>query len=427
MYYVSIMLNLCFLTLVFLFPQNVFSQTFLIGSGTPVGGSGDIAANVLMAQYLQKLIPDSSIVIYVTPESIETISSLTPEVREYPIDQINFLKNGILYISPGKFIPNGSQMPIFHFSFSNLPSYPTKNYFTNNKNVPVALSFSEYQGKELSGRKIDHVYVEKNIYIPATGLRFSGLYISPNGESLFLDNDIDLLNKQEIASIQEAKKSKYIVYLYSRNFDLMSSYVKEIIKKVGGDSITIFAPPPFIKHLKWNSDVITNGNVKLFSNFVSFEMTRKMMKISNLPLLVTGDVSLSLAIEYRKPFVYSVYSWKEDFARDLRYLFPTAKVVFEDDRNYFEHFILEDYGNSFYSLFDLHRSSLSLPDKIKALTRTNNHKTMLENMKIGHFPFMPTNEIRNLLNFQSACDNCERSLAQPEIQKTCRDAIAKAG
>lgn len=413
MNHVFSVLNLFLFALVSLFSKNVYSQTILIGSGMPLGRFGDVATNVLMAEHLQSIIPNFKIVIYVTPESIETISSLVPEVKRFPVDQINFLKNGILYISPEEIVLHESQRPIFHFSFSNVTGFPTKNYFKARQKVPPSLSFSEYQGKYLSGKENKHVTTTGKIHMPTTGPRFAGLYISPHGKNhLSPDNDFSSLDEQELFSIQEAIKSKYVVFLYSRDYDLMKSYVRKIVDKIHGDTITVFAPPFLLKLLESDEYQILTDKIRFVSNSGSFEMTKAMMKISNLPLLVTGDVSLSLAHEYKKPFIYAVVPWKEDFARDLRILFPTALFLDEnrDHMNDFENFHFEDYANSFYSHFDKYRSSLSLPDKIKNIIGLS-QKIILKRMEDGHSPFIPTNDLNSLFNIQNGRDKCWRILS----------------
>ena len=132
---------------------------------------------------------------------------------------------------------------------------------------------------------------------------------------------------------------------------------------VGTAETVIFIPTRFLKFFK---GIPVNIHL-LPSENLGFKGNKEIIASANLPILVTGDVSLTLALDYEKSFIYEVRRHKTSFAYDLLNLLPKTQLLEEGITK--TPVNLAEYDND-YSTFRKSRKNLSLPQKVGTLIRT---------------------------------------------------------
>lgn len=101
-------------------------------------------------------------------------------------------------------------------------------------------------------------------------------------------------------------------YAYCASLELAQQYVNAAQKYAQRQSVSVIVVT--------NQPVSSPGpGVKIISmRGMPFSLNQKVIKSTDIPILVTGDGSLSLAIEGQKTFFYSAYQWKLHSALMLR-------------------------------------------------------------------------------------------------------------
>lgn len=67
----------------------------------------------------------------------------------------------------------------------------------------------------------------------------------------------------------------------------------------------------------WGPNQLNNLYVVRYPGGVPFDVTQQVIRDSDLPVLVSGTMSLSLAVQYDKPFIYEVRTHHRKFSRAL--------------------------------------------------------------------------------------------------------------
>ena len=84
---------------------------------------------------------------------------------------------------------------------------------------------------------------------------------------------------------------------------------------------------------------LPNNLIIILYDKIPFSVTDAIVKNSSsaIPIMVTGDVSMTLAIEYQKPFFYEVKKWKYQHLEDLQvdlskvHILRTSKEVYLEE------------------------------------------------------------------------------------------------
>jgi hypothetical protein len=67
----------------------------------------------------------------------------------------------------------------------------------------------------------------------------------------------------------------------------------------------------------WEPDQLNNLYIVRYPNGVPFDVTQRVIRDTDLPVLVSGTMSLSLALQYDKPFIYEVMTHHRKFSLAL--------------------------------------------------------------------------------------------------------------
>jgi hypothetical protein len=135
-----------------------------------------------------------------------------------------------------------------------------------------------------------------------------GLYTLPNFRPE--DSNKETTFNELKASLQiEFPKDSLLGYVYTSSQILTQQYVKACDqylkqpKNFGRSLVVITKEPVYLESP-------TPGLKILNIRSMPFKLGQKLVKSADLPPLVTGDNSISLAMEASKPFFYALYEWK---------------------------------------------------------------------------------------------------------------------
>ncbi len=346
-------------------PKSV-AGTVLIASGYPIGGSGDVASNMLMAEKIHESLPLEDVIILVVPESAQVISALEPRFLPGLSSQVI---EGITYLSEPFQERKNLERPTLFLGFSNNFNNPTIKKFWSR--ATLALGFYEYQGTHPinPGEFIDRDFTS----VFNTGIYHSGLYVSKDRPSTDFISSPNLAElRQLLADTAFDAVSRLpggrIAFAHAAEYKSIRWYIESTILTVGSSETIIFVPRRFIKFF-----TKLPNNIHLADSSIPFKQSRQLMMLSNLPVLVTGDVSLSIALDYEIPFVYEARQHKENFAIDLLKIFPHLKVLHQFEVPLPE--LLEgEARDSLFSNWRPIRRYLSLPEKIATIFHSLDEK-----------------------------------------------------
>lgn len=281
----------------------------------PRGGYGDTAANLLMIERLAAYYQgtDTEINMVVPKKAMEQVKVLWPDFD--PSVQVQKIRDITVYQKESAvqadFVVSFSATPYYLMNENSEQSLGkrTLNYFEYGDFVSQN-SPNRFNQKQMS--ESDH---KTPFFIrPGYGETLGGADLNTgfaNGLYVLEDFRPDDFNKektlqhlQNFAPTLEIQKNAKLGYAYASSPELAQQYL---------DAAIVFA-----RQRQQNIVIVTNqplvssdGLVQIIKmENMPFDLNQKVIKSSDVPILVTGDGSLSLAIEAGKPFFYSLYSWK---------------------------------------------------------------------------------------------------------------------
>ena len=282
---------------------------------TSRGGFGDVAANVIMAQQLHRQRPGAKIHMLVPERTLAALAVLEPETLGF---ESSVTVNGITYHREGKSVlPMGDVAMVFAAE----TDYPSLE-----KSAPLLLTFEEYTYAPGKAHITQYSYASptgtaKQLGLSAgLGMGTSGLYVTqgklapPHSRSELFEA-LDELPGGFVGDIEEQYQGVKLGFAYSYKPQVTEAYVKAMIKEAGRAENSAQKYLLVTQH-PINEVVPPNLEVRYYKK-IPFQLTNSIIAHSDLPVLVTGDVSVSLAIQHEKPFFYEGLSWKAEFARGL--------------------------------------------------------------------------------------------------------------
>lgn len=303
-----------------------------------LGGFGDLTSNLYMAE---KLVKQGLKINVFIPDSFKDKFKILSILEDTDFD--NFFwgnKESINYFSIPK---NGTKVSGIDFcqalpessistsyvSFSSLDL--SANYQANESIHPLkcfvknklknATVFSEYIGIV--------EYLEKDIKKPQPFLASSdskGVYLptGPLSLGMYISEEKPLITKQKDDLIEEffnlTNLNSKLSFSYTASPDVAKIYLEALNKfALENKDISFF----LISKHKPTISLSENLHVATIPN-LSFQKTRDIIAASDFPLLVTGDMSLTLAMDYEKEFFYEALNHKFNIEENLR-LFEQLK------------------------------------------------------------------------------------------------------
>lgn len=235
--------------------------------------------------------------------------------------------------------------------------------FSSSGNAPeklgrINLGYYEYEETRIalgdSGRRevVTDYYVKTPIHtLNESSYRINtgagnGLYVSDGFRAEDHNKDLTLNLLRLLTPEVSFTQNSDLGYAYTSSKPLAQQYVNAVTiwaEKNGKETVVMT-----------NHEVLSNSPlVKIIRmNNLPFSLNQKIIKSSTLPILVTGDGSLSIAIEGKKPFFYAMYAWKRFTADSLRQSFKKFSRYFRQNQPALDHvsslFDLDITGNRNY-------------------------------------------------------------------------------
>ncbi len=293
---------------------------------TSRGGFGDVAANILMAQKVLERRPHAEVHVLVAAESLGTVAILEPGL--VGLGGVKTV-NGITYHLEGK---------------SELPKTDIGLHFaTDSKSVklsasaPLVMVFEEYGGfeEQLAAGSVTNFKKGGATFLgvnAGAGKYYAGLYVSekkpaPPMTRSALHDKLDSLPVQVFGDLKGNYEGVKIGFAYSHERQATDAYLEAAVSaardpKNRNQKFLLIVQHPV------SADVPDNVEIRYYKS-LPFEVSKTVVAHSDIPILVTGDVSATLAVEYEKPFFYERLEWKKDFAdgleRELKAANPKLK------------------------------------------------------------------------------------------------------
>jgi hypothetical protein len=354
---------------------SAFARTINIWTGgTPRGGYGDIASNLIMARRLKEVDPKAKINLLISKDALEGVQILWPTVKSIPSTRQNIYGINLYHVGVDK-LPHAD----FVLAFSRPRGFVTSGEEPLiGKTGDIFLSFSEYRGS-LGPNPAAADYVDMVRFDPKTlrphltlssGIRSTGLYISPQKK-------LPKISKDELGRQidQSGLTQKKLAFAYSHEIKTLQPYI-EAMKAIAKSSR--YESEEILLYIKEHrslevSDLPKNLKVVEYKS-IPFELSEAMIAHSDFPPLVTGDVSLGLAIDYGKIPIYECFTWKRDHIRNVADVIAGAAKTDPDtlapiflnraelDSGTIAKFILDqELQNKLTTALDNLRSKISLP------------------------------------------------------------------
>lgn len=310
----------------------VAGQTVSVYIDQPRGGFGDTAANLLMIERLSAYYQNSGTqlsVIY-SPEAKEQIHILWPE---FSLDKDRQIVRGIMFTDFTNHTPADINL-----------AFSIKGYAHAKSRGKLNIDYLEYSDidsdHQLLGMTFKEVQDTENLKTPflhptwrKTGTDYyfntgvsHGLYVMDGFRPDDFKKELTFYFLRKFDPKIEFSEQAKLGYAYASSPELVQQYVtaaetyaeKYQIEIVVVANHPVQSSSPLIK-------VISSKNIP-------FNLNQKIIKSSDLPILVTGDGSLSLAIEGRKPFFYSLYAWKRFVPINLKKAIEKASPALKKDK-----------------------------------------------------------------------------------------------
>lgn len=299
--------------------------------GPPRGGYGDTASSLMMVERLGAVFKRTGIALQVAfhPAAEGQIRALWPDfdpsreqqvVRDYVFIREQMAKPAEVAIA---------------FSANSEPS---------KKLAPVTVLYYEYEQlhPEAGGsgflvpkrdRVLNSVFAttmdDRQTFVINTGFG-NGIYAADRFRVGDSNKSRAFQALRAFAPGLRVSGETKLAYAYASSGELVQQYANALEK--------------FVQNHGQDVVLVTNHKIQIRSpriavidmNGMPFDLNQKIIKSSDVPILVTGDSSLSLAVEGGKTAFYSMYAWKRSTPRSLLASITAASPSFNRNSDNFE-------------------------------------------------------------------------------------------
>lgn len=350
------------------------------------GGFGDVAANLLMIEKLADLRPSIPIQAVVSPRSASIVQMLIPGFEPNTANE-QHLRLGQHQIS---FIVE--QNPDAYHSADIALAFSIDETNTLDSHAHHNLKYGEPADQWVdekmwttggigSAGVLYHNRAERMLRLN-TGTKYHGLYLGrikhppPLTRHELEQKILPHLKTPLEPEFSFAHTKTQLAYAYSKFKMATEDYLKAIALTAAQTPDTNIVV--FIK----DDDLIkipalpANVRVHPYST-TSLEVSKALIAHADLPSLVTGDASLSIAIDFEKPFFYENNSWKRESIADFSNLLASESSDLQvrtlrsrENASHSEIKILSDWmldkklQEKFQVALAKIRTSIALPDKV---------------------------------------------------------------
>jgi hypothetical protein len=323
---------------------NIISGIPLTSTEDTNGGFGDVAANVLSALSLKEKYPDLKVTLLVTSNYIETrkgvrsssdiVKIMIPELDSNKLDQIQQYKGlSVIFLSlDNKELRTNSLPPAIKqiVPYADLSLQFSANKSPNSvlglETGKVGFSFFEFHPSTdfpLVSTATSTPWMDNKDRIPwlrfQSGPETTGIYKMATSTLSQSHHEIEQWANAG-ADLPMILSSKKIAMAYSNRVEPSVSYAKGVIHlaELNPDQDYVL----FAKDDEKLRELIPPPNlvVKLAAVF-PHEILKNLILASDLPPLVTGDSSLSIALSSlqnkHRLFMYDAPQWKKNFIHEF--------------------------------------------------------------------------------------------------------------
>ncbi len=280
------------------------------------GGYGDVASNVIMAKHLKELYPGLEITFITHPASEGPLYEL---LHGYP-------GQGFTSKNPLAEARVFNLKKIERMSYSDLEKLNLKADFNMgfagleiprelHLQAPYSFYVNEYQLPDLSKTAKQPRPINSRYWKTNGGPGLTGMYLSAGQATPPLSREqlyqVLLSREPSLPPLDQCQMG----FTYTSTIETESVYLDAMILKANKNQKSK-ALVLMCKDCK--PDLPLPANVKLVSlKGAPLDVHESGIAHSDLPVMTTGDVSATFAVEYEKPFFYETNYWKEDFSQAL--------------------------------------------------------------------------------------------------------------
>lgn len=282
-------------------PQQNAVKTVNISCGDFRGGFGDIASNIIMYRELKRAYPDIQfrMVFDSSKPNVEKklrvlLPGFDPRKQVQQVGDVT-----VLTFDPKATLPPESDIFLEFSSKGPSGAIP--------KSTVLSLYFEEYTDLYPNFRE----YTRGVYYGGTTGPK-SGFYVSPKRPDPPMSRQavFDRLREAGVISEAEARnfsKSK-LGFAYTADSKYVLPYIEFLARRAHSDPAGSYIA---IVSGTAGVDLEVPKNLKVVRHSgLPLDVSEALVAHSNVPILVTGDGSLTFALQYEKPFAYDLNSWK---------------------------------------------------------------------------------------------------------------------
>ncbi len=280
------------------------------------GGYGDVASNVIMAKRLKELYPDLEITFITHPKSEGPLYELLHGYpgqgysADHPLaDSRTFNMKKIERMSHSE-IEKLNLKADFNLGFAGL-EIPRELHLQ----APYSFYVNEYHLPDISKTAKQPRPVNSRYWKTNGGPGLTGMYLSAGQAT-------PPLNREQLYQVLRSRDPTLppldqcqMGFTYTSTIETENVYLDAMIMKANKNPKSK-ALVLMCKDCKPNLPV--PANVKLVSlKGAPIDIHESGIAHADLPVMTTGDVSATFAVEYEKPFFYEMNYWKEDFSNAL--------------------------------------------------------------------------------------------------------------
>jgi hypothetical protein len=316
------------------------NESIVIYFDRPRGGFGDIACNVIMARKLREVWPEAEIKIVYCSAAAHSLKILLPSL---------LLEEGRQTVDGFEFIQEKSDLVPRADAYLSFATFAASSLFHDSSprnQTPLRLGYYELSamgnpvvttpvpGHEMLARpELNRRAMVSNSQVDPSdlpeshswrmtlhsGADSSGLYISPKrpcepmsfkalrerlkAELHLSDEQVDWLDSD-----------CHVAFAYTKLMAAEELYASALVQARGSEKTKLLV---FLKKFEGiQLPAAPNVQFVLYDS-LSFDTSMALLYHSNPPPLVTGDVSLSMAVDFEKPFFYEMTLWKFNCAEAL--------------------------------------------------------------------------------------------------------------
>ena len=192
-------------------------------------------------------------------------------------------------------------------------------------NAHIIIELDEFKDASYALHSVTVVkYRTEAIFLLNSGVPSLGIYVHSNldflTQTVITKQEIELNNFFASQDIQRVPEMQ-LAFGYCQDPRTLEAYLQFIEKwSTENPNKQILLVTKDLEGMREKS--ISPKIIWVKENNIPFSLSEAIIARSTLPLLVTGDVSLSLALDNHKPFIYESQKWKRAFFSSLAKKFP---------------------------------------------------------------------------------------------------------